>query len=304
MINKVHHGYVPGCLKELQDGLVNCVVTSPPYWGLRLYEGVEPQVWADGSVSCLGLEPTPEEYVAHLVEVFSEVKRVLRDDGTIWVVIGDSYTPQSTHRAKSERGGSNQKGREVKDEVQFPPYKKEKDLVGVPWMLAFALRESGWYLRAEIIWEKVNPMTENVADRPTRSHETVFLMSKSMDYWYDNLAIMEKTVDGKDLRNRRTVWSTVTKDANGENHSATFPRDLIAPMILAGCPEGGIVLDPFAGTGTTVVVAMGLGRKGIGFDASQKYVGEIADVKVKAFKSGLTPREVRGGQLTLFGEVE
>ena len=268
----------------LADGSVNCIVTSPPYYGLRDYQ-VNDQI---------GLEQTPQEYVDNIVQVFRECRRILRDDGTAWLNLGDSYA------------GSG-KGRKVNDIDDLKP----KDLIGIPWMVAFALRDDGWYLRQDIIWHKPNPMPESVKDRCTKAHEYVFLLSKLPNYYYDYEAVLEpysqnsrpsEVYTGKATkdyssalaqnpsdtkrrilesmangngRNRRSVWTVITSPYRGA-HYATFPPKLIEPMILAGCPAGGIVLDPFVGSGTTIMVANHLGRKGIGLDLNFKYLQENA----------------------------
>ena len=262
-------------LKSLPDESVNCVVTSPPYWGLRDY----------GQEGQLGLEPTPEEYVSKMVEVFREVRRVLTTDGTCWLNIGDSYFSST----KGTQGA------------------KPKDLVGIPWRLAFALQADGWCLRQDIIWAKPNPMPESVTDRCTKSHEYVFLLSKSSSYYYDNQAIKEvgtgksgtwskKTHEARighgafrkeytppadGLRNKRDVWFIPTKPFNGA-HFAVMPEALVEPCILAGCPEGGVVLDPFFGSGTVGVVAIKHNRKYIGIELNPEYV-EIAKDRLGMF---------------------
>jgi len=286
-------------LKMLDDNSINCCITSPPYWGLRDY-GIEGQI---------GLERTPEEYVSKMVEIFREVKRVLRDDGTLWLNLGDSY-------AGSGKGawGNKEVQKEIyvpdKDSPQcklkkVPQGLKPKDLVGIPWMVAFALRADGWYLRQDIIWHKPNAMPESVTDRPTTAHEYIFLLSKSRKYYYDNEAIKEtakyanKTISlgeksfskrqakgvgvepsgngrsdnytVKEYRNKRSVWTVATQPFK-EAHFATFPEKLIEPCILAGCPAGGIVLDPFMGAGTTAVVAWKHNRNYIGFELNPDYV--------------------------------
>jgi DNA modification methylase len=255
----------------------------------------------------IGLEKTPEEYVSKIVEVFREVKRVLRDDGTLWLNLGDSY-------AGSGKGAWDNK--EVQKEVYVPDKDspqcklkkvpqglKPKDLVGIPWMVAFALRADGWYLRSDIIWAKPNPMPESVTDRPTRAHEYIFLLAKAKRYFYDADAIREphvsplhapgnKTHNGRltasmghfeepnriwgnpSGRNKRSVWTVSTKPFP-EAHFATFPPELIEPCILAGCPVGGVVLDPFAGSGTTLLVATQHHRKSIGIELNPEYI-EIA----------------------------
>lgn len=280
-------------LPRIPDGSVNCCVTSPPYFGLRDY-GVDGQI---------GLEQTPEEYVAKMVEVFREVRRVLRDDGALWLNLGDSYG-------------------------------KGKQLLGIPWRVAFALQADGWYLRQDIIWSKPNPMPESVRDRCTKSHEYIFLLTKSQRYYYDHDAIREphtgeaaKAVaigykevgqrgvnssvrrgltdgqatqfakkghsgyfgaDGKCLlnplgKNKRSVWSVPTQSVKGA-HFATFPPALIEPCILAGCPAGGVVLDPFGGSGTTAGVAVAHGRKAIICELNPEY-GKLVHDRVNSIAS-------------------
>lgn len=279
-------------LREMPDESVHCCVTSPPYFGLRDY----------GHVGQLGLEPTPEEYITGMVEVFREVRRVLRNDGTLWLNIADSYA-RNASKGGSGVGGKNHKylgdsyARACSD---VPPGLKEKDLIGIPWMLAFALRADGWFLRQDIIWHKPNPMPESVTDRCTKAHEYIFLLSKSPKYYFDNKGIKEPAVsargsgnkerkqrpnspeshtgnqagsipwNGTDARNRRSVWTVTTKPFKGA-HFATFPPDLIEPCILAGAPAGGIVLDPFFGAGTTGLVAQRLGRNWIGCELNEEY---------------------------------
>ena len=251
-------------MKALPDQSINCCVTSPPYFGLRDY-GVDGQI---------GLELTPEQYVAKIVEVFREVRRVLRDDGTLWLNIGDSYVgATSQHKeggsqghnsciAKKTMSGIPQNGRGDRNRALYKAGIKMKDLIGIPWMLAFALRADGWYLRQEIIWHKPNPMPESVKDRCTKAHEQIFLLSKSPRYYFDSEAMKEVAVDGTGSRNRRSVWSVATRPYKGA-HFATFPPALIEPCILAGCPVGGVVLDPFGGSGTTAGVAVANGRNAI-----------------------------------------
>jgi DNA modification methylase len=306
-------------LRELPDESVNCVVTSPPYWGLRDY-GVDGQ---------LGLEETPEAFVAEMVDVFREARRVLRADGTLWLNIGDSYSnigkrggsTSGKHGPSVSTGGlldkrghrgerlANGRGDQEailrRKTVGTPPPTqarrlggeglKPKDLVGIPWMVAFALRADGWYLRSDIIWAKPNPMPESVADRPTKAHEYIFLLTKSEAYYYDAKAIAEpgsmRAPGGKgatkyqkandaagddrmrttaglarlrdtvfEARNKRTVW-TVGSEPYPGSHFATFPTKLVEPCILAGCPAGGLVLDPFGGSGTVGEVAEAIGRR-------------------------------------------
>ncbi len=291
-LNKIYNIDCLEGLKQLPDNSINCCVTSPPYWGLRDY-GVEGQ---------LGLESTPEEYVAKMVEVFREVKRVLRDDGTLWLNLGDCYN------GSGGAGGDYSKGGLKEGQPKYPGRKvatlKPKDLVGIPWMVAFALRADGWYLRQDIIWHKPNPMPESVKDRCTKAHEYIFLLAKSAQYYYDNEAIKEdakpesekrykstfytgkKEISGQGRpgnasntpgykkwtgkRNKRSVWTVTTKPFK-EAHFATFPPDLIKPCILAGCPKDGIVLDPFMGSGTTGMVAAMYQRNFIGFELNPEY---------------------------------
>jgi len=290
------HGDCLEVMKAMSEQSVNCCVTSPPYWGLRDY----------GNDAQLGLEPTPDEYISKMVAVFHEVKRVLRDDGTLWLNIGDSYWSDTLSRKDpvesmwGNRPASDlTQGRDNIPKVnkrgglgKRPEGLKPKDLVGIPWMLAFALRSDGWYLRQDIIWHKPNPMPESVRDRCTKAHEYIFLLSKNQKYFYDSDAIKEpaqtkphvigniqrklsnrvtnKKVSDCTKRNKRSVWTVTTKGYK-EAHFATFPEDLIRPCILAGCPEGGTVLDPFSGAGTTCLVCKKLGRNGIGIDLNKDY---------------------------------
>lgn len=346
-------------LRTLPDESVNCCVTSPPYYGLRDY-GVDGQI---------GLETTPEQYIERLVEVFSEVRRVLRSDGTCWLNIGDSYAANGARANNNGEGastmgwpGQRQETLNKAAKIQLPSVQhgcKQKDLIGIPWMLAFALRADGWYLRQDIIWAKPNPMPESARDRCTKSHEYIFLLTKSARYWYDAEAIQEpiadstagdsrlyrdgydtgrpergfpgsaqhgsgilvpkswkgsKFHDGKNLinhpnvgmkrsgnkeqkqrpcagvlnigaqagsvpwegltRNRRSVWNITTKPYK-DAHFATFPPELPRICIMAGCPVGGVVLDPFAGSGTTGAVAIELGRRAVLIELNEKYVDMI-----------------------------
>ena len=303
-LNKIYQGDVLEVLKTWPDEFIDCIVTSPPYWGLRDY-GVDGQ---------FGLEKTPEEYVAKSVEIFRECKRVLKKDGTLWLNLGDSYN------GNGFSGGGYSDANEVST-------LKPKDLVGIPWRVAFALQADGWYLRQDIIWAKPNPMPESVTDRCTKSHEYIFLMAKSKDYYFDNEAIKEKSVgsdprmiDGfvpksingkhKDdpqnsanrkkyektmagggssminhngyftedgeaigtpgMRNKRDVW-TVTTSPYPDAHFATFPQGLIVPMIKTTKPDA-IILDPFMGSGTTAFVARSLGRKYLGIELNPAYI--------------------------------
>ena len=264
-------------------------VTSPPYFGLRDY----------GHPGQIGLEDTPEEYIAAMVEVFRCVRDVLADDGTLWLNIGDSYAPNwSSRRAKGGGGFKDEDDAPRERWTRLPGY-KPKDLIGIPWMLAFALRSDGWYLRQDIIWHKPNPMPESVRDRCTKAHEYLFLLSKSERYFYDAEAILEdakwerwgdqtvikeqqgtaKWIGNKSKaelqaigkKNRRSVWTVATQPYDGA-HFATYPPALIEPCILAGSRPGDTVLDPFMGSGTTAQVAQNLGRKAIGCELNPQYV--------------------------------
>lgn len=314
-------------LRTLPDQFVHCVVTSPPYWGLRDY-GVDGQI---------GLEETPWRFVDRLVEVFDEVRRVLRDDGTLWLNLGDSYF--SRHAPGGVGANSTINGTATQDEYRRAANVldrsrveglKSKDLIGVPWRAAFALQAAGWYLRQDVIWHKPAPMPESVRDRCTKAHEYLFLLSKSERYFFDADAIAEPAstaelkhpkgwasgdephgaaefrarvgrsgnkerkpatqrgcpsngVDGNvpwegTTRNKRSVWTVAPQPFAGA-HFATFPEKLVEPCILAGCPEGGTVLDPFAGSGTTLAVAIKHHRKGLGIELNEKYC-EIARQRI------------------------
>ena len=342
--NIIHLGDCLDVLKTLPDNSIDCCVTSPPYYALRDY-GIEGQ---------LGLENTPEEYIAKMTEVFMEVYRVLKSEGTLWLNIGDSYWGGGWRNAQfNEHSGDLQKGSKgTYCGETMPACKgnqgvyKSKDLIGIPWMLAFSLRSAGWYLRQDIIWAKNNPMPESVTDRCTKSHEYIFLLSKSQKYYFDHEAIQEPAVSSDDLkrrikngveewktdkakdtyavsgtgrsrtelyskkkmpkfggnkygenddthfstysgnewqpqtqgegeeevyvRNKRDVWQVNVKPCK-EAHFATYPPDLVRPCILAGCPRGGVVLDPFMGSGTTALVAKGIGRDYIGIELNPEY---------------------------------
>lgn len=330
------HGHVLDVLKQLPNESVNACVTSPPYWGLRDY----------GMAGQIGLEPTPYEYVTVITEIFEEVRRVLRPDGTCWLNLGDSYANDTKWGGST--GGKHADGLhgEAVGRGKRQTGLKAKDLCGIPWRVAFALQEAGWWLRSDIIWAKPAPMPESVMDRPTRSHEYIFLLTKSDKYWYDHEAIKEPSVadygsgngfkcdsrlsfldgdgprgsdtpwqpkswngskfDGPrdlaihpnvgrkqrtaakssptvknscgahdapfgDTRNKRDVWFVNTEPFPGA-HFATFPPALILPCVLAGCPEGGIILDPFSGAGTTAMVAKENGRRAIGIDLNEDYL--------------------------------
>ena len=252
-------------LKEFDEKARMCV-TSPPYYGLRDYGGEDSQI---------GQEQTPEEYIEQLVNVFKEVKNVLTDDGTCWVNLGDSYY---NYRPGRGQGLAKQTVSNTKQDLpDVCPRRgnrirglKEKDLIGIPWMFAFAMRADGWYLRQDIIWSKPNPMPESVRDRCTKSHEYIFLFSKNQNYYFNVDAIKEPTVDGKGLKRKKSVWDIRTK-AYKEAHFAVYPPELIEPCIKSGSEEGDIVLDPFMGSGTTAAVAKSLGRDYIGCELHEDY---------------------------------
>ena len=260
---KILQGNCLETLSSLEEKSVNTCVTSPPYWGLRDY----------GTDDQLGLEETPEKFVENLVNVFREVRRVLRDDGTVWLNLGDSYCGtghKGDHTDPKHKDGRNGQKVALNNKIQGL---KSKDLVGIPWRVAFALQADGWYLRQDIIWHKPNPMPESVTDRCTKAHEYVFLLSKSPKYYYDNEAIKTKASDAADYdtSNKRSVWS-IPVASYSEAHFATYPPELIKPCILAGCPEGGTVLDPFGGSGTTAQVASNLNRNAILCELNPEYV--------------------------------
>jgi len=243
-------------LKELPSEAFQTCVTSPPYWGLRDY-GVSEQV---------GAEDRLEDYIDNLVRIFAEVRRVLHPSGTLWLNIGDAYTSGGrTWRAPDKKLPQ----RAMIYRPDTPSGLKPKDLIGIPWRVAFALQADGWYLRSEIIWDKPNAMPESVKDRPTRSHEHIFLLTKSEQYYYDYAAIQEPSKNGK--RNKRTVWSVKTQTFNG-SHFATFPPDLIEPCIRAGSRVGDFVLDPFFGAGTVGLVSKNLRREYVGIEINSQYV--------------------------------
>lgn len=302
-LNKIIEGDCLEILKKLPEKIINTCVTSPPYWGLRDY----------GAAGQMGLEETPEKYVENMVKVFQEVRRVLKDDGTLWLNLGDSYIGNAT--GSQGNGGKLGGGRKTQIEAGKRPDKKAeglkpKNLCGIPWRVAFALQSDGWYLRQDIIWHKPNPMPESVTDRCTKAHEYIFLLSKSQRYYYNADAIKDPIKDStrEDRRlnnpeyqtarpnrgypgqasngggllkpslngaNKRSVWTVTTKPYS-EAHFATFPEDLIDPCVKAGCPKGGVVLDPFMGSGTTAKVAIKNGCKYLGMELNPKYI-KLAD---------------------------
>jgi len=347
-------------LRGLEDESVQCVVTSPPYYGLRDYGTAK---WKGGDSECdhisrrpslesglrndgrkhkglyegekaielatpyrdicgkcgairidsqIGLEQSPEEYVAKLVDVFREIRRVLRDDGTVWLNLGDSYAGSGRGNNPNGKQGTNHGTLFDPDNSGYVPSGlKPKDLIGIPWRVAFALQADGWWLRSDIIWHKPNPMPESVTDRPTKSHEYVFLLSKSARYYYDADAVREPgsqstlerwgnnpprknaspqglkvgSVNGESCmginpagRNRRTVWTIPTQSYSGA-HFATYPEKLVEPCIKAGTKAGDVVLDPFCGSGTTGKVAVKLGRDFIGIELNPEYI-ELAKKRI------------------------
>jgi len=326
---------------------VHCVVTSPPYYGLRDYGTGS---WQGGNDECnhveslnnhrgeradrnqegykklfkdvcgkcgamridqqIGLEELPQAYVDKLVEVFRAVHRILRDDGTLWLNLGDSYAGHNSRASNNGRAGYGNPREGIVTRISEGL--KSKDLIGIPWRVAFALQADGWYLRQDIIWHKPNPMPESVTDRCTKSHEYIFLLSKNEHYYYDAEAIKESVVnmgnprkfrdakehsDGtmlndngrvyipKETRNKRSVWTVSTKPY-AEAHFATYPVKLIEPCILAGCPELGTVFDPFSGSGTTGLVAMSNNRDYIGTELNPEYV-EISHKRLSAIQPKL-----------------
>jgi DNA modification methylase len=335
-INKIYNENCLDFIKKVPDNFIDCVITSPPYYGLRDY-GTEGQ---------FGLEETPEMFVENLVNLFREVRRAMKPEGTLWLNLGDSYANQKsgdTYSGFNERySGTGINGKQSKTLSNFDKNRKfnfsgykPKDLIGIPWMVAFALRADGWYLRQDIIWHKPNPMPESVTDRCTKAHEYIFLLSKSQKYFYDADAIKEESIhygsdnrsdkgniryEGKrtqntdgsngqdsfvtinEKRNKRSVWSVTTKPFK-EAHFATFPEDLIEPCVLAGCPKGGLIYDPFGGAGTTAKVAVKHGRNYILSEINPEYI-EIAEKRIRDFVivEGTTDldKAIIGQQINMF----
>lgn len=347
----IHVGDCLSIMRGLPDKSVQTCITSPPYFGLRDY-GMDGQH---------GLEATPAAYVAGMVEVFREVRRLLRDDGTMWLNLGDSYArnpkkggsgpggknrgwygdgyPDKSGRFSDGSGGNSKDAGLRSGEVakSFSTWGKEKDLIGIPWRVAFALQEDGWYLRQDIIWHKPNPMPESVRDRCTKAHEYVFLMSKSPRYRFDADAIAEpvaqssiarlmqptlekqagssrvpgktngnmKAVGSAEKRNKRSVWSVNTQPFKGA-HFATFPPDLIVPCVLAGSRPGDVVFDPYLGAGTTAVVAERLGRRWDGCELNPEYAA-LAQARIDAALAQRLEDEAEvsaaSAQIDMFSEV-
>jgi len=292
--------YNMDCLEGLRlmpSDCIDCCITSPPYYGLRDY-GVDGQI---------GLERSPEEYIERLTEIFAEVLRVLKPEGTLWLNIGDSYAGSNKgaarypDNAKKYKQGSNRGTLNNRTAYKYITSCKDKDLIGIPWMLAFSLRSLGYFLRQDIVWYKPNAMPESVRDRCTKSHEYIFLLSKSNRYYFDSESIKQparskirskivkhrkvdfhvpgnnyKTFQGNNiptssLVNKRDVWIQNTKPSGSNVHFAAYPPALIRDCVLAGCPVGGIILDPFMGTGTTVMVALQYQRHYVGFELNPEY---------------------------------
>jgi site-specific DNA-methyltransferase (cytosine-N4-specific) len=264
-LGKIILGDARVALREIESGSVQCCITSPPYWGLRDY-GIDGQI---------GAEMNLDDYVRDLVAVFAEVRRVLRDDGTLWLNIGDSYTSGGRTWRDADRKNP---ARGMDYRAPTPDGLKPKDLIGVPWRLAFALQAAGWYLRSDIIWNKHNGLPESVKDRPARVHEYIFLLTKAERYYYNHEAVRESAISGS-KRNCRSVW-TINTEACKEAHFATFPRDLVARCLVAGSLEGALVLDPFFGSGTVGEVCQMFDRSFVGIELNPEYVA-IAKRRLK-----------------------
>jgi site-specific DNA-methyltransferase (cytosine-N4-specific) len=245
-------------LQRLPSQSVQCVITSPPYWGLRDYDVPEQ----------IGLEPTLPQFINRLLAIFAETRRVLRDDGVFWLNIGDGYTSGNRGwRAPDKKNPA----RAMSIRPDTPEGLKPKDLMGIPWRLALALQDDGWYLRADIVWNKPNAMPESVKDRPTRAHEYMFMFTKNERYFYDGKAVVE--ING---RNLRSVWNVHTQGFVGA-HFATFPPKLIEPCIKATTRLGDFVLDPFFGSGTVGLVAGQMDRHYVGIELNPDYVALAAE---------------------------
>lgn len=306
LVSTIIEGDCREVLKDIEPDSVQTCITSPPYFGLRDY----------GHGDQLGLEETPEKFVDSMVQVFREVKRVLRDDGTLWLNLGDSYFGSCSQGGKSKKQERNKGSWHNVTRSNRSEYLKPKDMIGIPWRVAFALQSDGWYLRQDIIWHKPNPMPESVTDRCTKSHEYIFLLSKSQKYYYDHESVKEKArtepqsrnknregynadypkgdsfsegdrVFGADgLANKRSVWTVPTKPFK-EAHFATFPTKLIEPCVLAGSRRGDTVLDPFSGAGTTGLVAVENNRNYLGIELNPEYK-KIADRRISSAQPYLT----------------
>lgn len=334
-------GHALDSLRGMPSASVQCCVTSPPYWGLRDY-GTAPSLWPEVEYrpmaglapiivpemsANLGNETTPEAFIAHLVLVFREVRRVLADDGVLWLNLGDSFNSGASGGLGGSglQGGQGNQIERRRTVFQRAEGLKHKDLIGIPWRAAFALQADGWYLRMDNIWHKPNPMPESVTDRPTKAHEYVFLIAKNARYFYDVDAVRQRALSQKSgnkirkfrgdhggvegsrshqgfgvpwendgaRRNRRSVWTIATKPYRGA-HFATFPPALVEPCILAGSRPGDLVLDPFAGSGTTGVVSVQHGRGFVGCELNPEYV-ELARARIAESLQDKTkrPKKVR-----------
>lgn len=269
--NQIIHGNAMHVIHSLPEKSYSCCITSPPYWGIRDY-GVDHQI---------GAESTIDDFIRNLVLTFRIIRDKLKDDGTLWLNLGDSYTSGNRKWRAPDKKNS---GRAMNYRPATPEGLKPKDLIGVPWKVAFALQQDGWYLRSDIIWHKPNCQPESVRDRPTQSHEYVFLLTKSEKYYYDYKAIKEQANRPDTLRNRRTVWSVNTESYKGA-HFATFPMGLVLPMIRAGSREGGLILDPFFGAGTLGLACLKLNRKFHGIELNEDYI-ELSKNRIAQFQNG------------------
>lgn len=257
-ISKIIHGDTRDEVKKLQDDFYASCITSPPYWGKRDY-GYDKQ---------LGAETNVNDYIHNLVLIFREVRKKLKEDGTLWLNIGDSYTSGNrTWRAEDKKNPA----RGMSFRPPTPEGLKSKDLIGIPWRVAFALQADGWYLRSDIIWYKPNCQPESVKDRPTQSHEYIFLLTKSEQYYYDFESIREPASAKNRFRNKRTVWQ-VNTEPFAEAHFATFPEELVRPMIIASSKANDFILDPFLGAGTVGLVAEKLNRNYHGIELKADYI--------------------------------
>lgn len=271
---KILQGSCIDKIKELEDNSIDCVVSSPPYFGLRDY-GVDEQ---------FGLEKTYQDYLANTVKVFETFKPKLKDTATIWWNVGDSYHRNGSDQPLqkgllNKENINNRYGWDKKHKAKTKDF-KPKDLMMIPNRVAIALQDAGWYIRSEIIWNKPNPMPESVKDRPTSCHEKIWLITKNKKYFYDTEAIKEPCVTNDDtMKNKRNVWTVTSKPFKGA-HFATFPKDLIEPCIKAGCPEGGVVLDPFGGSGTTGIVSALNNRNAVLIELNTEYV-KIAEKRIE-----------------------
>ena len=275
----VLEGNALAVLQSLPSASVQCAITSPPYWGLRDY-GIDGQI---------GLEPSLGQFLDQLTLVFSELRRVLADDGTLWLNIGDGYTSGNRGYRATDRKNP---ARAMATRPPTPDGLKPKDLIGVPWRLAFALQEDGWYLRSDVVWNKPNAMPESVKDRPVRSHEYLFMLTKSEQYFYNHEAVKEETGNEGLRRSRRSVWSVNTKPFLGA-HFATFPAELIRPCVLASSKPGDFVLDPFFGSGTVGLVSQEENRRYLGIELNPEYV-RLANDRLQAAQPNATKLVVNG----------